>query len=195
MNELSKVAKSPSKVRLPQRLHHNAWVVEDQERTRVFYEDILGFPLTQFWVEEEALDGPGGGGLAFFSHAFYGLEDGSALAFFSFADDKYREKFGSPLTEMFNHCALTVNDATQEDLRTRLTEAGIFNMTIDHGYCRSLYVTDPDGLRLEFAADSPDIENILAVQARTARETLKGWVDGERRSNNVYRDEDVSVGH
>ena len=30
---------------LPQRLHHNARVVKDHERTRHFYEDIVGMPL------------------------------------------------------------------------------------------------------------------------------------------------------
>ena len=27
------------------RLHHHAYVVDDQEATRAFYEDLLGFPL------------------------------------------------------------------------------------------------------------------------------------------------------
>jgi hypothetical protein len=30
---------------LPLRLHHNAYVCADQERTRRFYEDVIGLPL------------------------------------------------------------------------------------------------------------------------------------------------------
>src|SRR5580704_19203801 len=35
----------------PQRLHHNARVVKDHERTRHFYEDIVGMPLLATWAE------------------------------------------------------------------------------------------------------------------------------------------------
>ena len=31
---------------LPMRLHHTAYVTKDQEKTRQFYEDVIGLPLT-----------------------------------------------------------------------------------------------------------------------------------------------------
>jgi glyoxylase I family protein len=34
---------------LPSRLHHTAYVAKDLEKTRHFYEDILGFPLVATW--------------------------------------------------------------------------------------------------------------------------------------------------
>lgn len=37
----------------------------------------------------------------------------------------------------------------------RLEAAGYETMTIDHGYCGSLYVTNPNGLNLEFTVDHP----------------------------------------
>ena len=37
---------------LPTRLHHNAYVCADQERTRHFYEDIVGLPLVATWIEQ-----------------------------------------------------------------------------------------------------------------------------------------------
>ena len=43
--------------KLPSRLHHNAWVVKDLERTRQFYEDLLGLPLTATWCEKTDLFG------------------------------------------------------------------------------------------------------------------------------------------
>ncbi len=34
---------------IPIRLHHNAYVTRDQEKTRQFYEDIIGLPLVATW--------------------------------------------------------------------------------------------------------------------------------------------------
>ena len=39
------------------RMHHSAYVSADPERTRVFYEDIIGLPLSGFWIENETLGG------------------------------------------------------------------------------------------------------------------------------------------
>jgi len=167
---------------LPARLHHNAWVVEDQERTRAFYEDVIGMPLIQFWIEEAPLPG----GTTILSHAFYGMQDGSALAFFCMSEPKHHETYKSPSTELFNHIALKVDAATQDQILERIKASGYRNFTIEHGYCTSLYVTDPDGLRLEFTVDAPNLTEINEFQARTAREAFKRWNDGQRRSNNAW---------
>jgi catechol 2,3-dioxygenase-like lactoylglutathione lyase family enzyme len=45
------ITKPRTGAELPQRLHHNAYVCADQERTRHFYEDILGLPLIATWIE------------------------------------------------------------------------------------------------------------------------------------------------
>lgn len=165
---------------LPLRLHHNAWVVEDQERTRAFYEDLLGFKLTAFWIEVAPLMGK----MTTLSHAFYALADDSALAFFSMADASDHEKFKSPKTELFNHVAVKVSAETQDELHARLVAANYGNFSIEHGYCKSLYAIDPDGLRLEFVLDAPDADRIDVEQRRDARRWLDGWVKGERNSNN-----------
>jgi len=33
----------------PSRLHHNAYVVKDLEKTRAFYEHIIGMPFWRFY--------------------------------------------------------------------------------------------------------------------------------------------------
>ena len=38
---------------LPERLHHHAYVVRDQERNRQFFEDLLGIPLVATWCEDD----------------------------------------------------------------------------------------------------------------------------------------------
>jgi glyoxylase I family protein len=166
--------------RLPLRLHHNAWVVKDQERTRAFYEDVLGFKLTAFWIEVAPLMGK----MTTLSHAFYALEDGSALAFFCMAEEVDHEKFQSPKTELFNHVAVSVDSQTQARLHAGLVAAEYPNFSIEHGYCTSLYAVDPDGLRLEFVLDAPDAARIDQEQRRDARDWLNRWNNGERNSNN-----------
>jgi len=180
-NSKPQQTQSATAQRLPSRLHHNAWVVEDQERTRAFYEDVIGMPLIQFWIEETPMDG----GMVL-SHAFYGMQDGSALAFFCMSDPKHHQIFKSPSTQLFNHIALKVDAATQDQILERIRASGYKNFTIEHGYCRSLYVTDPDGLRLEFTVDAQNLGEINDFQARTARETLNRWKEGHRSSNNAW---------
>ncbi|MEF3113769.1 hypothetical protein [Streptomyces chrestomyceticus] len=58
---------------------------------------------------------------------------------------------------------------------------------IDHGFCVSLYVTDPNGLILEFAVDHPDVEKIDAEQRTTAHTDLARWLAGDHTSNNRWR--------
>ena len=48
MLEDTSMAQSPN---IPIRLHHNAYVTRDQEKTRQFYEDLIGeyFPPVLSW--------------------------------------------------------------------------------------------------------------------------------------------------
>ena len=87
------------------RLHHNAWVTRDQEATRQFYEDLIGLPLVATWSEADELFGAE----RVYCHTFFGLADGSALAFFQFANPKDQELFGPTMPETpFSHIALKV---------------------------------------------------------------------------------------
>jgi catechol-2,3-dioxygenase len=60
---------------------------------------------------------------------------------------------------------------------------------INHGYCRSLYVNDPDGLGVEFTADTDDAEEINRVRRADAHSELQRWLGGDRSSNNAWRAE------
>lgn len=168
----------------PMRLHHSAYVCADQERTRQFYEDVLGIPLVAFWVEEQKT--PEGEPLNF-SHAFYGLPDGSALAFFNFHGERARQAFAAKRQEMFVHLAINVERDTQTALNKRLEEHGWPVQLIDHGYTHSIYVRDPDGLLLEFASDPENVEEINAWQRSIAHEWLRRWQDGDVTVNNTLQ--------
>src|SRR5438552_18708639 len=69
---------------LPERLHHYAFVVKDQEANRKFWEDVIGIPLAATWCER-AYNGSVGRDIDY-CHTFYALADGGALACFQHAD-------------------------------------------------------------------------------------------------------------
>jgi glyoxylase I family protein len=172
---------------LPLRLHHNAYVTADQELTRHFYEDVIGLPLIATWVEASNFEGR----QSTFCHTFFGIGDGGALAFFNFADEKDAAMFKPHEQPPTVHVALAVDEAGAREIKERLKAAGIEALEIDHGFCRSFYVTDPNGLRLEFTLDPPNVAEIDKLQRETAHEALARWTRGERIVNNGMRHEDV----
>jgi catechol 2,3-dioxygenase-like lactoylglutathione lyase family enzyme len=172
---------------LPQRLHHHAYVVRDQEINRKFFEDVLGLPLVATWCER-AYNGTVKREVEY-CHTFYGLGDGGALAFFQFADaDVYESaKAVFPQNAAFWHIALKVDRATLDDIARRLDDAKIARRTIDHGYCASLYTESPDGLRVEFTVDPPDVDRINAMRLADAHQELTRWLAGDHHINNTDR--------
>jgi catechol 2,3-dioxygenase-like lactoylglutathione lyase family enzyme len=157
---------------LPQRLHHYAFVVLDHEANRHFFEDVLGLPLVATWCErtfnsevQREVD---------YCHTFYGLADGSALAFFQFADAEVYERS-------------KVDRKTFDAIDGRLAAAGVPRRQTDHGYCVSLYATSPDGLRVEFTVDPANVEDINAVRRADAHAELKRWLAGDHAVNNLER--------
>jgi catechol 2,3-dioxygenase-like lactoylglutathione lyase family enzyme len=171
---------------LPLRLHHNAYVCADQERTRHFYEDILGMPLLATWIEEaEFPEFPGR--RQSYCHTFFGMGDGGALAFFNFADPEAAAAYKARSQPRFVHIALAVTEAAQAEMLKRIRKAGLAVREADHGYCKSIYVEDPDGLAVEFTADAPDVDRINAHQKATAHESLRRWASGDRTVNNDIR--------
>ena len=172
---------------LAQRLHHTAYVTKDQEATRAFYEDILGFPLMATWSETDELFGAE----RVYCHTFFGLADGSALAFFQFADKEDQDLFDPDLVPSpFRHIAMKVDAEGQAELERRMTEADWkpeATYVRAHGYGRSRYTEDPNGMLVEFTVDVPEVAQITEDRAADAHETLKRWLAGDHTSNNTYR--------
>jgi glyoxylase I family protein len=172
---------------LPSRLHHTAYVTKDLERTRAFYEDLIGLPLLATWCESDMLFGAE----RTYCHVFFGLADGGALAFFQFAKKEDAELFGPKMPETpFHHIALKVDESVQAGIERRLKAAGYEApqmFVLEHGYCRSLYATDPNGMIVEFTVDHPKVDEINAARRGTAHTDLKRWLQGNHTSNNTYR--------
>jgi catechol 2,3-dioxygenase-like lactoylglutathione lyase family enzyme len=120
-------------------LHHTALISSDVETTVRFYQDVLGFPLTEL-IENR--DYPGS------SHFFFDIGNGNLLAFFDFPGldvGPYAEVLGG-----LHHMAISVDPERWEKLVERLTAAGVPH-EVHSGV--SVYFRDPDGARIELIAD------------------------------------------
>ena len=83
---------------------------------------------------------------------------------------------------------MKVDKQTQDAIHDRLVAAGYKEpgmYVLEHGYCHSLYVTDPSGLIIEFTVDHPDVEKINADQLSKAHTELKRWLEGDHSPNNT----------
>ncbi|HEY5164452.1 MAG TPA: VOC family protein [Acidimicrobiia bacterium] len=119
-------------------VHHVALLSQDVEQTIRFYQDLLGFPLTDLF---ENRDYPGS------THFFFDIGNGNALAFFDFPSldlGGYAEVLGG-----LHHLAISVPPDRWAELRMRLDAAGVEMERIDS----SLYFRDPDGARVELISD------------------------------------------
>ena len=171
---------------LPLRLHHHAYVVHDQEANRHFFEDILGIPLVATWCERTRVQERD----VAMCHTFFGLEDGGALAFFAFADQEVYQLCIAekpPAVGNFDHVAFKVEPGTYGEIIDRLAAAGLTYRENDHGYCKSVYATSPDGLIVEFTVDPPGVEQIDAMRRADAHSELARWVGGDHHTNNTIR--------
>jgi catechol 2,3-dioxygenase-like lactoylglutathione lyase family enzyme len=120
-------------------VHHVALLSSDVERTIRFYQEVLEFPLTEI-IENRDYHGS--------THFFFDLGNGNLLAFFDFPGldlGPYAEVLGG-----LHHLAISVDRPTWERLRGRLDAAGV-PYQAESG--SSLYLRDPDGVRVELLAD------------------------------------------
>lgn len=120
-------------------VHHIALICSDLEQTVRFYQDLLGFPLTEM-IENRDYAGS--------THFFFDIGHGNLLGFFDFPGldlGPYAEVLGG-----INHLAISVDPERWADLRRRLEAAGV---PYEHVSGSSLYFSDPDGVRLELISD------------------------------------------
>jgi catechol 2,3-dioxygenase-like lactoylglutathione lyase family enzyme len=121
-------------------VHHVALLSSDVERTVRFYQDVLGFPLTEMFENRDY-----GGS----THFFFDIGNGNSLAFFDLPGldlGGYAEVLGG-----LHHLAISVERGNWERVQANLTRDGIPYSVVNHS---SMYFNDPDGARLELISDS-----------------------------------------
>ena len=138
-------------------LHHVAFATRDPEATYGFYTGKLGMPLvhTENHLQENG----------YLRHFFFDLGRGDYLAFFQVEDvgeePDYRTalSLGAGLPIWVNHIAFRLD--TEDELGAmaeKLKERDVEPIwEIDHGWCRSIYTVDPNGIMVEFCVTTqPD---------------------------------------
>jgi catechol 2,3-dioxygenase-like lactoylglutathione lyase family enzyme len=152
-------------------IHHVAVATRDVEATHAFYTDVMGFDLAK--VEAAETDG---GGWA--RHLFYDTHGQGLIAFWDIHEDEtiptdfepsLSKGLGLPIWT--NHLAFDAVDLDGiAEHKRRWLDAGHDVAEIDHGWCTSIYIVDPNGILVEFcattaeftAADRADAQRLLA---------------------------------
>lgn len=144
--------------------HHVALATNDMAATHAFYTDVMGFRLAKAVVNET----PDGG---WAKHVFYDTGDGELIAFWELHDPTIPAfdpaiSEGLGLPAWVNHLAF--RSPSLDDLAARrdaLVAKGQIVVEIDHGFCRSVYVTDPNRVLVEFCADTRPLDDDDAAEA------------------------------
>ena len=150
-------------------LHHNTYRCRDSEQTRRFYEDFLGLPLAGTLEIKETMSGRKTATL----HTFYGMDDGSYLAFFEAPDMPFEFKTQH---DYDLHIALEVKPEVLEPMMAKGKAAGIETRGIsDHGFIHSIYFRDPNGYVIELTARMPNHARAMDPATNEARAKLDRW--------------------
>jgi catechol 2,3-dioxygenase-like lactoylglutathione lyase family enzyme len=134
--------------------HHVALATRDLAATHRFYTEAMGFELVKAVVAPT--DGPGG----WAKHVFYDTGGNGLIAFWDLHDDRYssfdpRISEGLGLPTWVNHLAFDAADvAGLEARREHWLDMGIDVVEVDHGFCISIYATDPNGILVEWCTDT-----------------------------------------
>lgn len=150
-------------------LHHNAYRCRDSEETRQFYEDFLGLPLINAFEIAETKSGRKTKVL----HSFYGMRDGSALAFF---EDPTRPFEFKEQHDYDLHIALEVEPAALPMMIEKArTEGRDVRGIADHQFIDSIYLRDPNGYVIELTAKRPDHDAQIRQARKIAHQSLESW--------------------
>jgi catechol 2,3-dioxygenase-like lactoylglutathione lyase family enzyme len=146
--------------------HHTAFATRDLAATHRFYSEAMGFTLAKVVVAQT----PEGG---WAKHVFYEISPDAFIAFWELHDDSIPNRWspaistGQGLPAWVNHLAFRAADV--DDLaarRQRWLDHGHIVMEIDHGWCRSIYAADPNGILVEFCTTTRALTEADRAEAR-----------------------------
>ena len=131
-------------------LHHFAWKCVDAQETIDFYSGILKLPLVHT-IEKDYV--PSTGEYAPYKHIFFGMGDGSNIAFFDTGDGK---GVTTDCDDWIVHFAFEVErkhfvDKWCKQLKSHNID--VIGPTNHDNWIYSIYFFDPNGLRLEITTE------------------------------------------
>jgi len=146
-----------------------AFRCRDSEETRIFYEEVMGLPLTAALP----IEGSATGRAVRAMHTFFQLKDGSYIAFFDVpgAPFDFKEQSDFDL-----HLAL---EADQAEIDRTVAVARARGIEVrgpsEHGFIRSTYFRDPNGYVVELALRTDIHESFDAESPKAAHAILAAW--------------------
>ena len=155
-----------------QRIHHVAYRCKDAKETVEFYKNNLdmGFVLAIAENEVPSTKEPDP-----YMHVFLDAGQGNVLAFFELPNSPEMGRDGNT-PEGVQHIAFELG--TMEELiaaKERLVNAGIDVLgPTNHGIFKSIYFFDPNGHRIELAANTRTAEQMKTLN-EVAEEMLEEW--------------------
>ena len=155
-----------------QGIHHAAYRCKDAKETVAFYRDVLGMEFLLAIAEDHV---PSTGAYDPYMHVFLDAGGGNVLAFFELPEQPAMGR--DPNTpEWVQHIAFKVESL--EALAAAKARAEARGLQVlgptDHGVFKSVYFFDPNGHRVELAADTGTTAE-LAELKRVAPLMLEEW--------------------
>ena len=151
--------------------HHVAITTKDTKATHEFYSKVMGFELVR--VEKALPDKH-----SWAKHFFYDTGNGEMLAIWEIHDDSLNQDHptsiskGLGLPVWSNHIAFRLD--TLDDLQNTIDQInrhGIGVTEINHGWCTSIYLNDPNAIMVEFCVTTSEFteeDRVKALHAITS---------------------------
>ena len=135
-----------------QRIHHVAYRCRDAKETVTFYREHLGMDFVLAIAEDQV---PSTEAPDPYMHLFMDAGNGNVLAFFELPNSPPMGR-DENTPDWVQHIAFKVGSVDELiETKTRLEAAGIAVIgPTDHAIFKSIYFFDPNGHRLELAADT-----------------------------------------
>ena len=154
------------------KLHHINFASKDVDALDAFYRDVLDMDYTTAFAEDHV---PSTGEYDPYMHVFLDAGNGNVLAFFELPNQKDMGR-DENTPQWVQHIAFRVN--TIDELLAAKARAEAKGLEVlgptDHGIFKSIYFFDPNGHRVELAADTGTPEE-LAELKRVAPAMLEEW--------------------